>query len=79
MHIYIKPPTLQKCSKCGKPVLAHTACFNCGHYKGKQVIDVMKKLDKKEKKKKEKEIEAKEKEEGSSEEKAGSWEDLSKK
>ena len=58
MHIYIKKPTLTTCPHCGKPVLPHTLCENCGYYKGRMVIDVLKKLTKKERKKKEKEIEA---------------------
>jgi large subunit ribosomal protein L32 len=62
-HIFIKRPNLIPCPKCGKLILSHTVCSNCGFYKGKMVIDVMKKLTKKERKKKEKEIAAKEKEE----------------
>ena len=45
-----------KCLKCGSPVLGHKACGNCGFYRGKEVINVLAKLDKKEKKKKEKEL-----------------------
>ncbi len=56
MHIRIKQPSLGVCPKCGKPVLSHTVCPNCGYYNNRQVIDVLKKLTKKEKKKKEKEI-----------------------
>jgi len=56
MHIYLKQPSLTICQKCGKPVLPHIVCGNCGYYKGRQVIDVLKKLTKKEKKKKEKEM-----------------------
>jgi len=59
MHIFIKPSDLTACLKCGKPVLPHTACFNCGYYKGVEVIDVLKKLTKKERKKREKEMAAK--------------------
>ena len=47
--------------------MPHIVCQNCGYYKGKMVIDVMKKLNKKEKKLKEKEIAAKEAEAGKSE------------
>lgn len=79
MHIFAKEPNLTKCTKCGKPVLPHTVCFNCGYYKGVEVIDVFKKLDKKEKKKKEKELQTKEKEEKSAEKKSLSLEELSKK
>ena len=79
MHIFAKAPTLSKCPKCGKPQLPHTACFNCGYYKGREVIDVLKKLNKKERKQKEKEIAAKEKGEKAAEKKPLSWERLSKK
>jgi len=56
MHIFIKEVSLAVCPKCGKPVLPHTLCKNCGFYKGKEIVDVMAKMTKKEKKKKEKEI-----------------------
>ena len=49
---------LKECPKCKQSVPAHTACANCGTYKGREVIDVMAKLDKKEKKAKAKELEA---------------------
>ena len=63
-HIFAKAPTLSLCPKCKKPVLPHTICWNCGYYKGVEVIDVLKKLTKKERKKREKEMKSKEKEEG---------------
>ena len=44
------------CAKCSSKVLPHTACLNCGNYKGREVVDVLKKLTKKEKKAKEKEL-----------------------
>lgn len=50
------------CSRCGNAVLPHRACSNCGFYKGKEVINVLAKLDKKERKKKEKEIASQKKE-----------------
>ncbi|MBI2450632.1 MAG: 50S ribosomal protein L32 [Candidatus Nealsonbacteria bacterium] len=56
MHLFIKGAALTKCPKCAKPVLPHTVCQNCGYYKGTLIIDVMKKLTKKERKQKEKEI-----------------------
>ncbi len=52
----MKELILTVCPKCAKPVLPHNLCLNCGYYKGRQVIDVLKKLTKKEKKKKEKEM-----------------------
>lgn len=77
MHIFIKKPSLTVCPKCGKPVLAHVTCKNCGFYKGTEVIDIMKKMTKKEKKTKQKEIESKEKQEADT--KPLSMEGLSKK
>ena len=44
------------CGHCGESILPHIICKNCGWYNGRQVIDVLAKLDKKEKKKKEKEL-----------------------
>ncbi len=63
MHIYLKQPVLGICPKCGKKVRSHTVCWNCGYYKKEEVIDVLKKLTKKDRKQKEKEIAAKSKEE----------------
>lgn len=79
MHIHAKAVTLSTCPKCGKSVLSHVVCANCGHYKGKEFIDVMKKLTKKEQKAKQKEMAAKEAEEKKEQEKPLGWEDLSKK
>lgn len=59
MHIYLNAPDFSLCPKCKKKVLPHTVCQNCGYYKGEMVVDVFKKLTKKEKKKKEKEIKEK--------------------
>ena len=86
MHLFLEEPVLGLCPKCGKPVLPHTACQNCGYYKGEEVIDVLKKLTKKERKQKEKEMKAKEEQEkkparGGEPKNEGSlsWEGLSKK
>jgi len=49
-----------KCPKCGQPILPHQACKNCGTYKGREVIDVMKKMTKREQKKRQKELDAQE-------------------
>ena len=62
MHLYITKATLTVCPKCKKPVLPHTVCKNCGYYKGQEVINVLAKLTKKERKAKEKEIKKAEKE-----------------
>ena len=80
MHLFLKEPVSSLCPKCGKPVLPHTICQNCGYYRGLAMIDVLKKLTKKEKKQKEKEMKAKE---GAEEKEAKkkerlTWEELSK-
>lgn len=59
-HHALKRKLFSLCPKCGQPVQPHRLCFNCGSYAGKEMIDVMAKLDKKERKKKEKEIAAQE-------------------
>ncbi len=59
-HHALKAGRLLKCPKCHQPVLSHALCLNCGTYKGREVIDVLKKLTKKERKQKEKELEEKE-------------------
>ena len=79
MHLYAKVSALIVCPKCGKPALPHVACRDCGYYKGKEVIDVLKKLDKKERKVKEKEMAGKEAEEKTKESEALNIEGLSKK
>jgi large subunit ribosomal protein L32 len=37
-HFALKTVKLATCQKCGKPVLPHKVCANCGTYKGKQVL-----------------------------------------
>jgi large subunit ribosomal protein L32 len=77
MHKFIKPVHLNICPKCKKPVLSHTACLNCGYYKGSEVINVLADLTKKERKAREKQIKETEKQE--KKESPMTMEDLSKK
>lgn len=60
-HQALKHRILSLCAKCKQPVLAHRVCLNCGYYKGAEVINVLAKLEKKERKLREKEIAAQEK------------------
>jgi large subunit ribosomal protein L32 len=79
-QIFLKKPTLTRCPKCGQPILSHTVCPNCGYYKGQEVVDVLKKLTKKERKKREKEMKEKEKAAGKeAKEKPLTWEEMSRK
>ncbi len=61
-HHALKAVILAVCPKCGQAILPHIVCANCGTFKGREVIDVLKKLTKKERKDKEKEMAAQEKE-----------------
>jgi len=72
-------PAFTKCPKCSKPILPHTICQNCGYYKGKEIIDVLKKLTKKERKKREKEMKEKESGEEKTKEKPITFEGMSRK
>ena len=60
-HDALRAKVFTKCPKCGESVLPHRACGNCGTYKGRKVVDVLVKLDKKARKKKERELAAQEK------------------
>lgn len=65
-HHALEPKSLVSCAKCKEMKLPHRVCLNCGTYKGREVINVFAKLNKKERKQKEKELarkEAKEKSE----------------
>jgi len=74
MHIFLSAKKLITCPHCGKLKLPHTVCPNCGYYKGAEVVNVLEKLGRKEKKLREKEIK-----ETSKEEKKLTLEELSKK
>ncbi len=79
----LKKINLSKCPKCGKAVLPHHYCSSCGTYAGREVVDVLAKLSKREKKIRAKEEQAKEKQEAIARKKEGkkplSMEELSKK
>lgn len=50
---YLETPIhLQPCEKCSTPKSAHVACPNCGEYKGRSVVDALKKVEKEQQKKK---------------------------
>ena len=53
-HHALKKVALMNCQKCKQPIKPHIACSNCGYYNGKEAIDVLKRLSKKERAKAEK-------------------------
>lgn len=80
MHQFLVATTLGACPKCSKPRKLHTVCPNCGFYKGKEVVNVLAKLEKKERKSREKEIKETEKDQKTEKkEKPMTLEELSKK
>lgn len=39
-HDAITGSNLVQCSNCGEMRMAHTVCANCGHYQGREVIEI---------------------------------------
>lgn len=39
-HDRMDHPAVSACRQCGSPVRPHTACSECGTYRGRQVLDV---------------------------------------
>lgn len=54
-HALVKT-RLSVCPKCGSPALPHRLCGNCGTYAGKEIVDVLARLTKKERKQKAKKL-----------------------
>jgi len=52
-HHAVKALRLTTCPNCKETIRSHMACPTCGMYRGRQVIDVSKKLAKLERKRKE--------------------------
>lgn len=59
MHLFLKEPNLLQCEKCGQPMRSHTVCPACGFYKGTEVVNVLAKLDRRQRRLKEAEMAAK--------------------
>lgn len=41
-HDFLKPHSLSECPNCHEPKMPHRACAKCGHYKGREVLEVEK-------------------------------------
>lgn len=51
-HHALKAASFFKCANCGTLKKAHTVCASCGFYRGRKVIDLVKKTEKKQKREK---------------------------
>jgi large subunit ribosomal protein L32 len=38
-HDALATPAQSLCTNCGEAKLPHRACANCGHYRGRQVVE----------------------------------------
>lgn len=39
-HLALKAPSLVTCSNCSALIPPHRVCQHCGHFKGKEVVEV---------------------------------------
>lgn len=39
-HDALKAKSLVQCNNCGEMRLPHRVCPNCGHYKGREVVEI---------------------------------------
>ena len=46
-HHALTAPRISNCADCGAAHLRHKVCETCGKYRGKQIIDVVAKIEKK--------------------------------
>ena len=46
-HHALKATVFAKCTNCGQHKETHIVCSHCGFYRGRKVIDVVKKVEKK--------------------------------
>ncbi len=42
MHIHLDKPSFVVCPQCKEKKVMHTVCRECGYYKGREVVDVLK-------------------------------------
>lgn len=50
VYLQLKKKNLVTCSNCQAKIIPHATCPKCGYYKKKEVVDTMKKVNKKTKK-----------------------------
>ncbi|MFK7988863.1 MAG: 50S ribosomal protein L32, partial [Sandaracinaceae bacterium] len=40
-HDRISPPNIIPCANCGEPMIPHRVCPSCGHYAGREIIEII--------------------------------------
>lgn len=58
-HHALKDTNFAKCTNCSELKKRHFVCSSCGFYRGKKILDLIKKIEKKQKKEKAKKVEQK--------------------
>ena len=58
-HHALESTSFAKCENCQALKRRHTVCMSCGFYRGKKVLDLVKKMEKQQEKEKAKKAEAK--------------------
>ena len=58
-HHALKSTNFAKCENCKELKKGHTVCKSCGFYRGVKVLDLVKKIERKQKKEKAKKAESK--------------------
>ncbi|OGY89018.1 MAG: 50S ribosomal protein L32 [Candidatus Komeilibacteria bacterium RIFCSPLOWO2_01_FULL_45_10] len=48
-HFALKTGPVNRCPKCQDPIRPHHACSSCGYYKGREVVKIKSKTEKKKK------------------------------
>ena len=48
-HDFLKLKSIGSCPQCGAATLPHRVCTQCGYYRGKQMLTIKTKADKKKK------------------------------
>lgn len=40
-HDKVSAPNVIPCANCGEPMISHRVCPSCGHYAGREVIEIV--------------------------------------
>jgi len=40
-HDKVSPPTIVTCPNCGEMMIPHRMCGSCGHYDGREIVEMV--------------------------------------